>query len=98
MIPLHDNAGGVRFAVKVVPGSSRERIVGALGDALKIAVSKPPADGQANRAVVKLLAKDLDVPVPMISIVRGHTSARKEVAIAGLSAAELQQRLEKFLK
>ena len=53
-------AEGAQFAIKVVPGASRDRIVGVLGSALKVAVSKPPQGGAANRAVVELLAEALE--------------------------------------
>ena len=93
-IPLtNDPAGGVRVALKVVPGASRDRVVGVLGDALKVAVSKPPAGGAANKAVVQLLAAHLDLPAASITITRGHASPRKEVRVAGLTAAELALRL-----
>ena len=94
MIPLNsDPSGGVRMNLKVVPGTSRDRIVGVLGDALKIAVSKPPADGAANKAVIQLLAGHLGLPAGSITITRGHANPRKEVLITGLSADELALRL-----
>jgi uncharacterized protein (TIGR00251 family) len=85
--------GGVRMPLKVVPGASRDRIVGVLGDALKIAVSKPPADGAANKAVIQLLAAHLSLPITSVTITRGHASARKEVLITGLTGEQLAARL-----
>ena len=84
---------GVVISVKVVPGASRDRIVGELGDALKIAVSKPPQDGAANRAVIALIADILDVPSRNLSVVSGHTSPRKQIRITGLSAQEVAAKL-----
>ena len=92
-IKLTTEASGVRMALKVVPGSSRDRVVGELGDALKIAVSAPPEGGAANRAVVKVLAAALNVPTANVTLARGHASPRKEVLITGLSAADLSTRL-----
>jgi uncharacterized protein (TIGR00251 family) len=93
-IPLtNDPSGGVRLALKVVPGASRDRVVGPLGDALKVAVAKPPADGAANKAVVKLLAAHLGVAESAVTITRGHTNPRKEVLVSGITVEELATRL-----
>ena len=81
------------MALKVVPGASRDRIVGVLGDALKVAVSKPPAGGAANKAVIQLLAAHLGLPATSIAITRGHANPRKEVLVTGLTAEELAARL-----
>lgn len=73
-----------RITVKVVPGSSRDQIVGWLGDALKIKVAAAPEKGKANKAVVKLLAKTLGIGTDAIEVVSGHTSPSKVIAIDGL--------------
>jgi uncharacterized protein len=79
----------VRLTVKAVPGSSRDRIVGALGGALKIAVAAPPERGAANKAIIALLAERLAVHPSRITIARGQSSARKELFIAGITAAQV---------
>jgi uncharacterized protein (TIGR00251 family) len=95
-IQLTSEAAGVRLALKVVPGASRDRVVGELGDALKVSVSKPPQGGAANRAVVKLLARALDVAEANITLVRGHAGARKEVLVSGLTVQDLSTRLARL--
>lgn len=75
-----------RLNVKVVPGSSRDQIVGWLGDALKIKVSAPPEKGRANEAVIELLATKLGIGTDDIEIVSGHSSPSKIVAITGMTA------------
>ena len=96
-LKLTNDPAGVRLLLKVVPGSSRDRIVGALGDALKIAVSKPPQDGAANKAVVRLLAGELGLPESDIRITRGHSKARKEALVAGFNIERLTSRLARFI-
>jgi uncharacterized protein (TIGR00251 family) len=81
---------GVTINVKVVPGASRSRIVGALGDALKIAVSQPPSGGEANRAVIALLAAQLGIHSARVTITAGHSSPRKRVHIAGITTQQLR--------
>jgi uncharacterized protein (TIGR00251 family) len=74
-----------RFNVKVVPGSSRDQIVGWLGDALKIRVTAPPEKGKANEAVIELLAEALGVSSDDIEVFSGHSSPSKIVAITGMN-------------
>jgi uncharacterized protein (TIGR00251 family) len=81
------------LSVKVVPKSSRNRVAGWVGDALKICVTAPPERGKANAAVEAVLADALDVPKGCVRIVAGHTSPRKTVEIDGLDDAELRRRL-----
>ena len=97
-IRLTEQSDGVRLTLKVVPGASRDRIVGVLGDALKVVVSKPPQDGAANQAVVKLLAAALNIPPASVTILRGHSNPRKEVLITGHSLAEISARIDALLK
>lgn len=93
-LAISEHPGGSKLSVKVVPGASRDRIMGPLGDALKLAVSKPPQDGAANRAVVALLAAALDLPPKQVEILRGHTSPRKEVFVRGLTPQQVAERLK----
>jgi len=79
--------------VKVVPGSSRTRIDGWLGDALKVRVTAKPEKGRANDAVVTLLAETLGIRRQDISISSGGTSPRKSFIINNLSDSEVRSRL-----
>ena len=67
-----------------MPGSSRDEIVGWLGDALKIKVMAPPEKGKANDAVVKLLAAALGIATDDVIVVSGHSSPAKVVAVSGM--------------
>lgn len=69
--------------IKAVPGASRTRIMGVLGDALKIQVAAPPEAGAANRALSEILAEAFGVPTRDVSLVSGPTSPRKTFRIRG---------------
>jgi uncharacterized protein (TIGR00251 family) len=73
-----------RINVKVVPNSSRDAVVGWLGDALKVKVMAPPEKGRANEAVIALLAARLGIDPDGIAVVSGHASPAKVVAIDGM--------------
>ena len=83
---IRDVAGGAVIAVKVVPGASRDRIVGVLGEALKIATSVAAEKGRANAAVAESLADALGVRKGDVQLIAGHGSPRKEFRVAGMSA------------
>ncbi len=83
---VRDTPGGAVIAVKVVPGASRDRVVGVLGDCLKIATAAPPEKGKANDAVARILAESLGVARRAVRLIAGVTAARKEFEIDGLSA------------
>ena len=80
-----------RLSLKVVPGSSRDEIVGWLGDSLKVKVKAPPEKGRANEAVIALLAERLGIDASSISMVSGHGSPAKVVDVDGMDAAALRQ-------
>ncbi|HVT87982.1 MAG TPA: DUF167 domain-containing protein [Tepidisphaeraceae bacterium] len=86
--------GGVTFWVKVVPGSSRDRIVGLLGDSLKVAVSKPAQKGAANEAVIELLSDAFRISKKQIIILKGHTNPRKQVQIKGIAVNQLRSLID----
>ena len=80
-------------SIKVVPGASRDRVAGRLGDALKVQVSAPPEGGKANKAVTELLAGVLGVRANQVRVVKGHTQSRKVVQVDGLGQADVDARL-----
>lgn len=71
----------VRIKIRVQPRARQSAVDGALGDTLKIRVTAPPTDGKANAEVIALLSDFFGVPRRAITIVTGHTSRDKVVAI-----------------
>lgn len=88
-------AGAVRLAVRVQPRASRDRVVGRHGDALRVQVSAPPVEGQANQAVEDLLATWLGIPRRTVSVLRGHSARDKLVEIASDDPVGLAARIER---
>lgn len=80
--------------MKVAPRSSRNAILGELGDALKVALTAPPVDGKANEACIAFLAARLELPRSSVSIVAGESSRNKRVRATGITAAQARQRLQ----
>ena len=74
-------AGAVEVKVRVVPRSSRDRVAGLLGDRLKLQVTSPPVEGEANRAVLELIAKTAGLPSRAASLAAGSTGRSKTVRL-----------------
>ena len=87
----------IRIALKVVPGSTRDGIVGWLGDALKVRVRAPAEAGRANAAVVRVVAEALGLPESAVRICAGGSSPKKVLELDGLDPAELRARVDALI-
>ncbi|HJR33586.1 MAG TPA: DUF167 domain-containing protein [Gemmatimonadales bacterium] len=76
--------GGVQLQLHVQPGATRPGIAGLHGDALKIRVAAPPAEGRANRELLDYLAELLGVAPARIALVKGESGRRKTVIVQGV--------------
>jgi uncharacterized protein (TIGR00251 family) len=70
------------IAVKVIPKSSRNEVVGEMADGtLKVKIAAAPEKGKANAELCSFLAKYFGVPSRNVSILSGETSHRKLVRV-----------------
>ena len=97
MIAIADHAEGCVLPVRAQPGARKTAVLGEQGGALKVAVTAPPEDGRANKALVEALRDLLDLKRSQIELLSGPTSRDKKFLIRGLTKAELQRRLAKLL-
>lgn len=86
--------GGVRLHLFIQPNSSKDEIIGAHNEELKIKLTAPPVDGKANDALIKFLARTLALPKKNFTLIRGETGRHKVVEVFGLSEAEIRARLK----
>ena len=77
--------------ILVVPRASRRGVGPMVGDRLRVAVTAPPENGEANAAVIEALDEAFGVRRAAVAIVRGERGRRKTVRIDGASAAVLQR-------
>ena len=91
---LRATADGVTLDVLVQPRASRARLGPVHGDRVKLAVTAPPVDGEANAAVIELVAKALGVGRGAVAVTAGHTSRRKTVAVRGVDLARVTAAVE----
>lgn len=90
---LKELEGVVHLEVKVQPRSSRNQILGEQDGALRIKLTSPPVDGEANQALLEFLARQLKIPRKSLRIIRGEASRLKLLEVTGLSGNDIVERL-----
>jgi len=74
-------ADGLVLRLYIQPKASRDTIIGLHGDEVKVAITAPPVDGQANAHLVKYLAKQFRVAKSQVLIEKGELGRHKQVKI-----------------
>ena len=82
-----------KISLRVHPSAARSEVVGFSNGVLEVRVAAPPVKGKANKELVAFLSRVLGVGKSTITIVKGHTSRSKVIAIAGLSQEDIAKRL-----
>ena len=79
--------------LRVHPNARRNEVTGFTDAVLQVKIAAPPVKGKANRELVAFLSKTLGVSQGSLTIIRGHTSRNKVIAIDGLSQEDIIKRL-----
>ena len=83
---LTPHPDGVVVTVWVVPGASRDQVVGEHDGALKVRTVVPAEGGKANSRVAEMVAEA--VGGRSGSLVAGYASRRKQVLVVGVIVAD----------
>lgn len=75
------NDDGLVLRLYIQPKASRDSIVGLHGDEVKVAITAPPVDGQANSHLVKFLGKQFRVAKSQVVIEKGELGRHKQIKI-----------------
>ena len=81
MSAIEQNKDGIRLRIFLQPKASKDYIAGIHDDELKITITAPPVDGQANAHLLKFLSKSFKVPKSSIILEKGEFSRHKQVWI-----------------
>jgi len=84
----------ITLEILVQPRASRAKIGPMHDGRLKIAVTAPPVDGEANAAVVELLARRLGITRGDIAVIAGASSRRKTLRIGRVTAQQIEELIE----
>ncbi len=93
-VKITPGAAGVCLEVQVQPRSSRNQVVGEQDGRLKIKLTAPPVEGEANQALVNFLAQLLQIPKKNVKLLKGESSRHKLIEIIGVTETELIAKLK----
>jgi uncharacterized protein (TIGR00251 family) len=84
----------VILAVRLTPRAGRDAIDGWALDGegrpyLKVRVAAPPVEGEANQALIALLAKTLRRPKSAVTVVSGPAARLKRIEISGVTQEDV---------
>jgi uncharacterized protein (TIGR00251 family) len=97
MVMIAEHAEGCILPVRAQPGARKTGVLGEQAGALKVAVTAPPEDGRANKALLETLRELLGVKRSQIELLSGATSREKRFLIRGVARAELEARVVALL-
>jgi len=83
--------GYLNFKIKAQPNSSKNKIAGIYGDAIKINIKAPAVEGAANKELIKFLSKQFKISKSDI-ILKGETSKQKIISLP------INEKVENFIK
>jgi uncharacterized protein (TIGR00251 family) len=89
MLFIKEDMDGVIIKIKVQPRASKNQLAGIMDGALRVRLTAPPVDGEANEACIKFLAGVFKVSRQRVELVTGHTGRHKMVRIGGITGDEV---------
>ncbi|HUV14344.1 MAG TPA: DUF167 domain-containing protein [Acidobacteriota bacterium] len=85
------------FKVHVQPRAAKNEMAGLHGDAIKVRLTSPAVENRANRHLVDFFSRLLKIPKQNFSIISGQKARQKTIAVKGIPAEVLQERLTQYL-
>lgn len=89
MHPVEARDGGVYLRVRVQPKASRNALQRRDDGSIQVALTAPPVDGAANKALCAFIAKLCGCSKSSVTVVRGEKSREKTVQIEGRNVTEV---------
>lgn len=96
-LDIKEVSNGVAFRVRVQPRSSKNTIAGLMGDMLKVNLTSPPVDGEANTACITFFANLFSVSKSQVTITTGQKNRSKIIKITGIDKDDFLRTLASYI-
>ena len=96
MVAVEQIGADLRLRIFLQPKAAKDHIVGLHADELKVSITAPPVDGQANAHLLKFLSKLFNVPKSSIVLEKGELNRHKQILIP--SPKIIPSQIESYLE
>ena len=96
-VDLEEHPDGTILPVRAHAAARKNEIRGHQAGMLKISVTQAPEKGKANKAIIALLAKELNLKKSQVELLSGETSPQKRFLLRGVKVQAARERIELFL-
>lgn len=96
-LDIKELADGIAIKVRVQPRASKNAVMGIMGDSLKINLTSPPVDGEANAACIAFIAAILNLPKSVVNLTGGQKNRSKVIKITGIDKNKFLATLSTYI-
>jgi len=82
-------SSGCRVRVFAQPRASRNALCGLRENEIKVALTAPPVEGEANKALCEFFSSLAGIPKRAATVVKGETSRHKVIGLDGIDKEKL---------
>ncbi len=94
---INKHKRGITFQVKVIPNSSSSKIIEITKEYIKAKLNSSPIENKANKEILALLSKSLNIPKNSIELILGDKNKIKTFLV-NISEKELRTKIANLLK
>jgi len=92
-MPLEEKDGALLLRVRVQPKASRDAVSVTAEGQVRVALTAPPVEGAANKALCGFIARQLGVAKRCVSVKSGAKSREKTLRVEGIGYEAARERL-----
>lgn len=97
MSATEPHSEGTIIRIKARAGARRNGLTGIQDGRLRVSVTQAPEQGKANRAILKLLAKQLGLRGSQLELLSGQNNPEKRLLVRGAPPLEIDRLIEEKL-
>ncbi|MCK4777287.1 MAG: DUF167 domain-containing protein [Actinomycetia bacterium] len=94
---LKSNKNGVTVEIFIKPSSPAVRFIKNRERGLGVRLKAPPYRGKANKELIKVFSKYLNIKKDNIKIIKGEKNRKKVILLEKVSLEDIEDKLEKLI-